>query len=455
MKTRTQYRCTKCGYVSIQWFGRCPNCESWNTLEEEEVPVKEGHRSWILPEEGVTPATPVPLSQVPMEDVSRIATGIQEVDRVLGGGLVPGSFLIVSGDPGVGKSTLLLQMAGDLARQKDRRVLYVSGEESPAQVRLRAERLGVLQERVFLLAETDIRRILHAARKIQPSLVVVDSIQTVLDPDVPAAPGSVTQVRECGTALLQYAKQYQVTVIAVGHVTKEGNLAGPRTLEHMVDGVFYLEGDAVLGLRVLRAVKNRFGPTSEIGMLEMTGEGFRELPDATAYFVDLQQEQGVGVAVTSLLEGQRAFLVEIQALVTPTPFPVPQRTVTGFDPKRLAMLLAIADRYLGTELRKLDVFLQVLGGFRIQETAADLAILMALLSAYRRIPLPARTLFLGELDLSGTVRTIPGMERRLKEAQRVGFTRAYLPPMGKRLRIRGLRIRQVRSFQEVAEDVLA
>lgn len=329
----------------------------------------------------------------------------------------------------------------------------MSGEESLEQIRMRAERLQALEPNLYLLAESDIRKIQDAALTLKPRLLVVDSIQTVLDPEVPSSPGSVNQVRECGTAMLRMAKEHGITVVVVGHVTKEGSLAGPRTLEHMVDGVFYLEGENLLGLRILRSVKNRFGSTNELGVLEMTGEGLREVKDASALFVDTSLDSVPGRAIAAPLEGKRALLVEVQALLAYSPFPVPQRTVTGFDARRLSMLLAILDQHLDTEIRQRDVFLQVLGGFRLTDTAGDLAVVTAILSAYEKRPPVPGLVAIGEVDLSGGVRRVPALEVRLQEAARMGFRVALVPEKPSR-KIRNLRIRVIRHLGELRDHAL-
>ncbi len=410
--------------------------------------LEQKARSWV---EGGGEVSPVPVDQVPREETLRFSTGMEEVDRVLGGGFVPGSFLVVGGDPGIGKSTLLLQIAARVAREHP--VLYVSGEESLEQIRMRAERLQALEPDLYLLAESDIRKIQDAALTLNPRLLVVDSIQTVLDPEVASAPGSVNQVRECGTAMLRMAKEHGITVVAVGHVTKEGSLAGPRTLEHMVDGVFYLEGESLLGLRILRSVKNRFGSTNELGVLEMTGTGLREVKDASALFVDTSLDSVPGRAIAAPLEGKRALLVEVQALLAYSPFPVPQRTVTGFDARRLSMLLAILDQHLDTEIRQRDVFLQVLGGFRLTDTAGDLAVVTAILSAYEKRPPVPGLVAIGEVDLSGGVRRVPALEVRLQEAARMGFRVALVPEKPSR-RIRNLKVKVVRHLGELRDHAL-
>lgn len=415
----------------------------------EEITVERQVRSWVEGQEEMV--SPTPVAQIAPEEKERFPTQLKEVDRVLGGGLVPGSLFIIGGDPGIGKSTLLLQISSRIAETDP--VLYVSAEESLGQLRLRAERLNALLPNLYMLVESDIRKIQDAALTLRPKLLVVDSIQTVLDPEVASAPGSVVQVRECGMAFLRLAKEHGMTVMVVGHVTKEGSLAGPRTLEHMVDAVFYLEGENLLGLRILRSAKNRFGSTNEIGVLEMTPAGLKDVQDASTLFVDTNLDNVPGRSIAVPLEGKRALLVEVQALLAFSPFPNPQRTVTGFDPRRLSMLLAILDQHLDMETRQRDVFVQVLGGFRLDDTAADLAVITAILSAYTKRPLRSGMVAIGEVDLSGGIRRVPSLELRLKEAARMGFSYALVPEKPSQ-RIKNIKTHTIRHVRELTDDAL-
>ncbi len=356
----------------------------------------------------------------------RLATGISELDRVLGGGIVPGSLILVGGDPGIGKSTLMLQAADRLAGA-GRSILYVSGEESPQQTKLRAERVGAASMNIWLLAETNLDAILEHARRLSPAVMVIDSIQTMYKSDIPASPGSVGQVRECASALLQTAKGEGVAVFLVGHVTKEGAIAGPRVLEHIVDTVLYFEGERHQAYRILRAIKNRFGSTNEIGVFEMHGSGLREVPNPSAAFLSERPEGASGATVVCAMEGTRPLLVEVQALVRPTPFGNPRRTTSGLDYNRLLLLLAVLEKRAGFPLGSADVYANAAGGVRVDEPAADLGVAFAVASSHRDRPLDPRTVFVGEVGLSGEIRAVPQLGRRLAEAAKMGFERAMVP----------------------------
>ncbi len=439
---RTWYTCQSCGYRSPRWLGRCPNCEEWNTLVEEvELPRR--------PRTGST-AKPTPLPEVLPLPEERWPTGIGELDRVLGGGFVPGSLVLVGGDPGIGKSTLALQAAFRLA-QSGRRVLYVAGEESAQQTRMRAERLGALSREVWVVAETDLEAVLDAARKLRPALVVVDSIQTVYRPDVPSSPGSVGQVRECASALLQLAKSQGVAVLLVGHVTKEGALAGPKVLEHLVDTVLYFEGERHQAYRVLRATKNRFGSTNEIGVFEMRGSGLAEVPDPSAAFLSQRPERTPGAAVVCTVEGSRPLLVEVQALVSPAAFGTPRRATSGVDYNRLLLLLAVLEKHVGLAFSQADVYANAAGGVRVDEPAADLGVALAVVSSYRTLALESRTVFCGELGLGGEVRAVPQLGRRLAEARKLGFNRALVPGQDIGVEATGLEVVPVGTVAEALD----
>ena len=412
-----RFVCQECGYRSLKWLGRCPGCGGWGTLVEE-APKKEkapGRKAQALP-----------LTEVSQKAYQRFKTGLSELDQVLGGGLVPGSLILLGGDPGIGKSTILLQVAQHLAANYGP-VYYLSGEESAEQVRIRAERLGVLSPEIFLISETDLAAALLALPTPGPVLLIVDSIQTVFWPELSSAPGSVSQVRECAARLLEFAKRANVCVILVGHVTKEGVLAGPRVLEHLVDTVLYFEGERGASFRVLRAVKNRFGPTNEIGVFEMTGRGLVPVANPSAFFLSEATETAPGAVVCATMEGTRPILVEVQALVTRTPLATPRRTSVGFDPQRLAMLAAILEKKAGLSFYDQDIYLNVVGGLRLSEPGADLAVILALASSRLERGLPARTVVFGEVGLTGEVRPVSQAEARLKEALRLGFSRACLP----------------------------
>ncbi|MEO0068075.1 MAG: DNA repair protein RadA [candidate division WOR-3 bacterium] len=424
MKMRkTHFVCQNCGYENPRWLGRCPNCGEWNTLIEEQISVQE--KSHRIHSDSVR-VSPRRLSELSPENFSRESTGIGELDRVLGGGIVPGSLLLLGGEPGIGKSTLLLQVCNHLV-QKGRRVLYVSGEESAEQVRLRAERLGSITSELFVLCTVELGDVIGAIDQIKPGFLVVDSIQTLVNSLLSSAPGSVAQVRECTSELLWLAKNNRLTIFIIGHVTKFGAIAGPKTLEHMVDAVLYFEGEPALNYRIVRTVKNRYGPTNEIGVFEMTETGLVEVPNPSEFFLSGRRPDVSGSAVVVTLEGSRPMLVEIQALAAPTPFPLPQRIATGFDLRRLALLLGVLERRANISAGKKDIFLNIAGGLKLSEPAVDLGVIVALASAIRNVHLPPDTVMIGEVGLAGEVRSITRTETRLKEAARLGFKRALVP----------------------------
>ena len=430
---RSSFFCTACGNEQPRWFGHCPACGEWNTASEAPpagaaspaAKAARGRQRWV-PAGATVRQGPVALSEVTLESSERTSTGMRELDRVLGGGIVPGSLLLVGGDPGIGKSTLLLQLARAIAAE-GRRVLYVSGEESEQQVRLRASRLGDVPENLMLLCETDLETVLEAAAKLAPDALIADSIQTLSRADLEGGPGTVTQVRECGLALLHYAKASQTAVFLVGHVTKDGAVAGPRVLEHMVDAVLYLEGERYQHYRVLRAAKNRFGSTHELGVFEMLDSGLREVLNPSEAFLSDSVREVPGVAVVASLEGARPLLVEVQALVSTSFYGTPQRVTSGYDPRRLAVLLAVLERRVGLRLGKHDVFVTVTGGFKLDDPGADLGVALAIASSFRSRPVLPRTLALGEVSLSGELRRVPRLDARLREAAQMGFERAGFP----------------------------
>ncbi len=425
--------CTACGNEQPRWFGHCTACGEWNTAAEAPpqgqaaaAPASRSGRRWV-PAGGVTRSSvPQPLADVEMSGTERSRTGMRELDRVLGGGLVPGSLLLVGGDPGIGKSTLMLQLAIALSSE-GRKVLYVSGEESEQQIRLRASRLGTVPGSLLLLCETDLETMLNAAANVQPDALIVDSIQTMSRGDLDGGPGTVTQVRECGLALLHYAKGSGTAVFLVGHVTKDGAVAGPRVLEHMVDAVLYLEGERYQHFRVLRAAKNRFGSTNELGVFEMLETGLREVLNPSAAFLSDGSRSEPGVAVVASLEGSRPLLVEVQALVSTSFYGTPQRVTSGFDQRRLAVLLAVLERRVGLKLGKHDVFITVTGGFKLDDPGTDLGVALAIASSFKSRPMLGLTLALGEVSLSGELRRVPRLETRLREAAQLGFVRAGFP----------------------------
>ncbi|MBW1989821.1 MAG: DNA repair protein RadA [Deltaproteobacteria bacterium] len=419
-KARVSYVCGECGYTAAGWMGKCPDCGAWGSISER---VAAPARASVLAE---TAAAPVPVSQVSAEGETRLAVGVGELDRVLGGGLVPGSAVLLGGDPGIGKSTLMLQALGRLAGA-GHRVLYVSGEESASQVRWRAERLGAVSDNLYVVAEIELSRILSMAEELSPQAVVLDSVQTLYSAESESAPGSVSQVRESAFKVVQAAKSRGFSAFLVGHVTKEGALAGPRILEHMVDTVLYFEGERSHAYRVLRAVKNRFGATDEIGVFEMAEAGLAEVKNPSAAFLSQRPEGAAGSAVAACLEGTRPVLVEIQALASPSSFSSPRRTVLGLDANRVALLAAVLEKKAGLSLASQDLYVNVAGGLRVSETAADLAVCCAAASALLDRPLPPDLVLAGEVGLTGEVRGASRLDARLKEAAKMGFTRCLVP----------------------------
>jgi DNA repair protein RadA/Sms len=432
-KPRSVYRCTDCGAEHLKWAGRCDTCGEWNTLAEELSAPREVTGGAARRRAGVSSlgsggrvATAPRIRDVVGAEDHRLATGLAEFDFVLGGGIVPGSMVLVGGEPGIGKSTILLQVAAQL-ESRGLRTLYVSGEESPLQVKLRADRLGVSAGDVALLGETLLETILATGADQAPAVMMVDSIQTVFTGDLEGAPGNVGQVRECAARLMRFAKESGTAVFVVGHVTKGGGIAGPKTLEHIVDTVLYFEGEGSLDHRVLRATKNRFGSVDEIGVFRMTQQGLIPVANPSALFLGDRGESGAsGSAITALFEGSRPILLEVQGLAAKAGFGTPQRVATGFDGRRLALLLAVLDKRAGLSFAQLDVFLNVVGGVRVQEPAGDLAVAAALASSVYDKPLPPGAVFIGEVGLGGEIRSVGQMERRIAEAEKMGMTLAYV-----------------------------
>ena len=416
----TSFACTECGHESAKWLGKCPGCEAWNSLVERK---ESSSRASFGP---ATAAAPVEISRLDVEHEPRLPFGVPELDRVLGGGIVAGSLVLIGGDPGIGKSTLLLQAAA-LLGQSGRPVLYVAGEESASQVKLRAARLGLSGEGLFVTAETCVEAALGQYEAIKPALVVVDSIQTVHSETAEQAPGSIAQLRQSTMALMRWAKDSGVPVVLVGHVTKDGDIAGPRLLEHIVDVVLYLEGERFSSYRLLRGVKNRFGSVNEVGVFEMTGDGMRGVENPSEAFIAERAVDSVGSAVVPTLEGSRPVLVEVQALTSPTVTPAPRRTANGLDVGRLLLVTAVLSRRLHLPLANMDVIGSVVGGLRIAEPAADLALALAIVSSHKDMALAGDLVVLGEVGLSGELRSVSHLERRLLEAERLGFHRCILP----------------------------
>lgn len=448
-KVKTVYYCTSCGNESPKWQGRCPACGEWNTFQE--------HTEKPLPGGRARPA-PVGMSRVPqsLKDVDceaeiRFTTGIGELDRVLGGGAVVGSLVLVGGAPGIGKSTLLLQICNSLCN--GRKVLYVSGEESEKQLKLRAQRIGVMPENLMILSETRLSDILDASQSLAPDILIVDSIQTLYNENSDSTPGSVSQVKECTMALMQLSKEQGITVFVVGHINKDGAIAGPKVLEHMVDCVLYFEGDSNSSYRLLRAVKNRFGSTNEIGVFEMGDSGLIEVPNPSQMLLEGRPEGASGTCVACVMEGTRPVLAEVQALVTKTSFNVPRRTSDGFDFNRAALLLAVAEKRAGLKLNVFDAYINVIGGLRLDEPAADLPVILAVASSYRDRPIADDMVAIGEVGLTGEIRGVSNMNQRLSEVVRLGFKKCIIPKKSaEKLEIpTGLTVYYVKNLAEAIE----
>lgn len=421
---KTAFFCQECGYESPKWMGQCPGCKQWNTFVEETVVTGQGKTAGVGNVVRKA-ADPIPLSQVEIHEEERLCTGIKELDRVLGGGIVGGSLTLVGGDPGIGKSTLLLQVCRNLAQKTQ--VLYISGEESLKQIKLRAQRIGAFSDRLLLLCETNLDVIRQTIEKRRPDVVIIDSIQTMFHEEVVSAPGSVSQVREATGVFLQIAKGLGVSIFIVGHVTKDGSVAGPRVLEHMVDTVLYFEGDRHASYRILRGVKNRFGSTNEIGVFEMREEGLAEVANPSEFMLNGRPEGASGSVVACSMEGTRPILIEIQALVCKSSFGLPRRTAAGTDTNRVNLLMAVLEKRLGVHLSDSDAYVNIAGGIKMNEPAIDLGILLAIVSSYRDIVIDDKTLVFGEVGLSGEVRAVSMAEQRVHEARKLGFTTIILP----------------------------
>lgn len=424
-KTITKYVCQNCGYVSVRWLGKCPECASWNTFAEEIVQLDKRkitsrkHDSSILQQANLSK-----ISEIDIKEEERIRTGIDELDRVLGGGVVSGSVVLVGGDPGIGKSTLMMQLSDKV---KSNIILYVSGEESQKQIKLRCERLGFTHDDFYILSETSLEIIAAVIVKLEPDIVIIDSIQTVYRSEIESSPGSIIQLRESTAAIIQIAKAKGISFFLIGHITKEGVIAGPKILEHMVDTVLQFEGERTHAYRILRAIKNRFGSTNEIGIFEMTGKGLVEVKNPSEVFLSQRNSAVAGSCVSASIEGTRPILIEVQALVSSSGYSVPQRTATGFDYKRLAILLAVLEKKIGIHLSKYDVFLNIAGGIKIDEPSIDLAAAMSICSSFKDSPIDSDMIVLGEIGLSGEIRAISYIDRRIQEAVKLGFKKIVLP----------------------------
>ncbi|WP_461201250.1 DNA repair protein RadA [Anoxybacillus sp. TBDG-1] len=425
VKRKTKFVCQHCGYETAKWMGKCPGCHSWNAMVEETEIVKPHNRALFVHTEGIA-AKPVPITTVETTQEPRIDTKFTEFNRVLGGGIVRGSLVLIGGDPGIGKSTLLLQICAQLANDAHP-VLYISGEESVKQTKLRAERLHVTAEHLYVLSETNLEHIIQTIDEMKPAFVVIDSIQTIYRSEITSAPGSVSQVRECTAELMRVAKTKGIAIFIVGHVTKEGALAGPRILEHMVDTVLYFEGERHHTYRILRAVKNRFGSTNEIGIFEMKEMGLTEVKNPSEIFLEERSKGASGSTVVASVEGTRPVLVEIQALVSPTSFGTPRRMATGIDHNRVSLLMAVLEKRVGLLLQNQDAYLKVAGGIKLDEPAIDLAIVVSIASSFRDQPTNHTDVVIGEVGLTGEVRRVSRIEQRVQEAAKLGFQRIIIP----------------------------
>ncbi|MCX7710802.1 MAG: DNA repair protein RadA [Clostridia bacterium] len=444
-KSKSNFVCQECGYESLGWMGKCPACNQWNTFIEEfkELPQKNSA--------GLSSIKPVNINDIEIESEERTSSGMKEMDRVLGGGIVEGSLILVGGDPGIGKSTLLLQICEKI--QIDSQILYISGEESIRQIKLRADRLEIKNPKLMMVSETNFRAIEKLIEREKPGFVIVDSIQTMFNDELSSAPGSVSQVREVTAGLMRIAKSLGIATVIVGHVTKEGAIAGPRVLEHMVDTVLYFEGERHLTYRVLRAVKNRFGSTNEVGIFEMRDIGLVEVDNPSVMMLSGRPENVPGSVVVSSLEGTRPMLIEIQALVSPTNFGMPRRMATGVDYNRITLLMAVLEKRVGMQLGNFDAFINVVGGLKIDEPACDLGIITAIASSFRDVPVENETVLIGEVGLTGEVRAVNQIDKRIMEAMRIGFKKCIIPQGNMKIiermkEITGINIQGVQNVQE-------
>ena len=429
-KAKTVFVCSSCGYESAKWLGKCPACNEWNTFYEEKV-VSSSNNSSSTNGGNKAKAMPLKLKEVEGIEVSRTSTGIGELDRVLGGGLVKGSLVLVGGEPGIGKSTLILQLCDKV--QGEGKVLYISGEESAEQVKIRADRLNINNDELMFLGETNIDNIQEAIFSINPKLVIIDSIQTMYSEEITSAAGTVSQVREITARIMRMCKDNGITTIIIGHVTKDGNIAGPRVLEHMVDTVLYLEGERYFSYRILRSVKNRFGSTNEVGMFEMKNEGMVEITNPSSILISERNDNPAGSVIVASMEGTRPLLVELQALTTPSVFGIPKRTANGIDYNRLAVLIAVIEKRAGIALGGQDVYLNVVSGIKIAEPAIDLGVVLACTSSYKNVSIPQDVVAIGEVGLTGEVRAVNMIEKRIKEAEKLGFKKIIIPESNKKL----------------------
>lgn len=425
-KTNTVFFCNECGYESAKWLGKCPACNAWNTFVEEKV-VKQGNNKTVVKKT----VTPVSLKSIEKIKISRVSSGFDELDRVLGGGFVNGSLTLLGGEPGIGKSTLILQICEKF--KTDGKVLYVSGEESAEQIKIRADRLGINSENIMFLGETDINAIEQTIEDMDPKLVIIDSIQTMYSDDITSAPGSVSQVREITSRIMKMCKMKGITTVIIGHVTKDGTIAGPRVLEHMVDAVLYIEGERYFSYRIVRGVKNRFGSTNEIGMFEMRNEGMVEITNPSSVLLTDREDNPAGSVIVASLEGTRPILVELQALTSTTVFGMPRRTANGIDYNRVTLLIAVLEKIGGVNLGNQDVYMNIVGGIKINEQALDLGVILSAASSFKNISIPKDVAVIGEVGLTGEIRSVNMIEKRLKEVEKMGLKKCIIPDSNKKL----------------------
>ena len=455
MKAKSVFFCTECGNETGKWFGRCPACGAWNTIvEAPSAPSgNAAAKSAAVKIAGTRRSVPKPVAQLDDEEEIRFSTGMAEMDRVLGGGAVRGSLVLVGGAPGIGKSTLLLQICGNIP---DAKILYVTGEESQRQLKMRSQRLGVSSDDLFVLAETDINAVTQSVEDLKPDILIIDSVQTMYNNDIASAPGSIGQVKDCTMTMMQLSKSQGITVFVVGHINKDGNIAGPKVLEHMVDCVLYFEGDPNTSYRLLRAAKNRFGSTNEIGVFEMLDDGLAEVPNPSQMLLEGRPEGASGTCVACVMEGTRPVLAEVQALVTKTTFNVPRRAADGFDFNRAVLLMAVTEKRAGMKLNLFDAYINVIGGLRLDEPGADLPVVLAVASSYRDVPIADDLAAIGEVGLTGEIRAVSHLNQRLAEIMRLGFKKCIIPKSGsdKAEIPAGLTVYRVKNLREAIEMAL-
>lgn len=447
-QVKTLYACQNCGYQTHKWLGRCPDCQNWNSIVEERISSSKTSTLHSIPPLSQIP--PQPISSLVFDPESRILTGIDELDRVLGGGMVPGSVILIGGDPGIGKSTLLLQSMDSIAK-KGKKILYVSGEESPRQTKMRGDRVGAVSENLLVYSENSLEAVLETVEKLSPEVLAIDSVQTIASSQLESPAGSLSQVRDIASKFVQLAKSKEITTFLVGHVTKDGSIAGPKVLEHMVDTVLYFEGDRGHAYRILRTVKNRFGSTNEIGVFEMNDKGLKEVKNPSCLFISERPTDVSGSVVVSSVEGTRPLLVEIQSLITPNPFGIPRRTVLGVDPNKVSLLVAVLEKKAKLKLVNHDIFLKIGGGLRLNEPAVDLGIVASIASNFLDKPVDSETIFFGEVGLTGEIRGTSYAEIRAKEARKLGFKRCILPKENEKAlkRLSGIELCGVSMIKDV------